>query len=196
MLQVALQSQARGWYCVTFRPFFFFVFAFHNRLLRGSKGDGREVHDHGKRMFPSCSLMCVCCLVDNLATNLLAYAVDDIVVPGCCDSGNNSAECGYDSGDCCPCTCESTEFNTCGQWGFACIDPAAACVDDDDITAEMVENCFVSRAFRCGLPWLNFAYLTSAVYFPACYRCLFSRLQCPFEVEKRSAQCVGVKHDG
>lgn len=25
--------------------------------------------------------------------------------------------------------------------GFACIDPAASCVDDDDITVEMVENC-------------------------------------------------------
>ena len=25
--------------------------------------------------------------------------------------------------------------------GFACIDPSAACVDDDDITAEMVEGC-------------------------------------------------------
>lgn len=59
-----------GWYCVAFRPFFFCVFAFHNRLLRARKGDGREVHDHAKRMFPSCSPMCVCCLVDILATNL------------------------------------------------------------------------------------------------------------------------------
>ena len=24
---------------------------------------------------------------------------------------------------------------------FACIDPSAECVDDDDITVEMVENC-------------------------------------------------------
>lgn len=25
--------------------------------------------------------------------------------------------------------------------GFACIDPSAECVDDDDVTIEMVENC-------------------------------------------------------
>ncbi|CAM9920669.1 unnamed protein product, partial [Ectocarpus sp. 6 AP-2014] len=48
---------------------------------------------------------------------------------------------GYDGGDCCECTCQVTSSG----WGsnpdyFACIDPEAPCVDDDDITAEMVEN--------------------------------------------------------
>ena len=62
---------------------------------------------------------------------------------------------GYDGGDCCECTCvapEKTEKTTdddhrwgdddqgCG-FGFACVDPSAPCVDDDDVTAEMVENC-------------------------------------------------------
>ena len=45
---------------------------------------------------------------------------------------------GYDGGDCCECTCVSTENYTCGDdfhGGYACIDPSAACVDDDDITS-------------------------------------------------------------
>ncbi len=48
---------------------------------------------------------------------------------------------GYDGGDCCECTCEGDgdDDYTCSD--FACIDPEAPCVDDDDITAEMVENC-------------------------------------------------------
>ena len=53
--------------------------------------------------------------------------------------------------DCCECTCSAAgnyDFNDdnfasvygCAG-GFACIDPDADCVDDDDITVEMVENC-------------------------------------------------------
>ncbi|CAM9555644.1 unnamed protein product, partial [Hapterophycus canaliculatus] len=45
---------------------------------------------------------------------------------------------GYDGGDCCACTCESAEFS-CGD--FACVDPDAPCVDDDDITIAVAENC-------------------------------------------------------
>ena len=44
---------------------------------------------------------------------------------------------GYDGGDCCQCTCVSTDLFTCGNeddGGFACIDPSAECVDDDDFT--------------------------------------------------------------
>ncbi|CAN0370169.1 unnamed protein product, partial [Ectocarpus sp. 8 AP-2014] len=53
---------------------------------------------------------------------------------------------GYDGGDCCECTCEhpwDDDGWACASngSGFACIDPAAPCVDDDDITAVMVENC-------------------------------------------------------
>ncbi|CAN0298091.1 unnamed protein product, partial [Ectocarpus fasciculatus] len=47
----------------------------------------------------------------------------------------------YDGGDCCSCTCEN-EFDD--DWGctqFACVDPLAACVGDDDITIDMFENC-------------------------------------------------------
>ncbi|CAN0432107.1 unnamed protein product, partial [Scytosiphon promiscuus] len=43
----------------------------------------------------------------------------------------------YDGGDCCECTCVSTEEFTCGDeefGGFACLDPSAPCVDDDDFT--------------------------------------------------------------
>eukprot|EP00903_Cladosiphon_okamuranus_P014053 g13063.t1 len=64
-------------------------------------------------------------------------------IRGYCDYMNNSAECEYDGGDCCSCTCKvppGGELHYC-TGGFACIDPAASCVDDDDVTADMVENC-------------------------------------------------------
>lgn len=49
---------------------------------------------------------------------------------------------GYDGGDCCSCTCSTERFGVgCFDFDFACIDPAAECVDDDDVTADMVENC-------------------------------------------------------
>ena len=54
---------------------------------------------------------------------------------GYCAQENNNEICGYDGGDCCECTCEGAcEF-------FACIDPSAPCVDDDDVTIVEVENC-------------------------------------------------------
>ncbi|CAN0077880.1 unnamed protein product, partial [Scytosiphon promiscuus] len=41
-----------------------------------------------------------------------------------CDPENNNAECAYDGGDCCECTCEDRPPHTlCGYDGFACIDP-------------------------------------------------------------------------
>ncbi|CAN0594295.1 unnamed protein product, partial [Laminaria digitata] len=43
----------------------------------------------------------------------------------------------YDGGDCCKCTCMSTPSFTCGDeqnGGFSCLDPAASCVADDDVT--------------------------------------------------------------
>ena len=45
-------------------------------------------------------------------------------------------ESGYDGGDCCQCTCVSNRDILCGEaFGFACLDPSAPCVDDDDVTA-------------------------------------------------------------
>ncbi|CAN0436247.1 unnamed protein product [Pylaiella littoralis] len=66
---------------------------------------------------------------------------DGSYADGDCDPNNNKAECGYDWGDCCSCTCVDTVDYTCGILGFACIDPEATCVDDDDITADIAENC-------------------------------------------------------
>ncbi|CAM9833718.1 unnamed protein product, partial [Hapterophycus canaliculatus] len=53
----------------------------------------------------------------------------------------------YDDGDCCECTCipddsKEDDYYGCGQNnGFACIDPDAPCVDDDDITVDMGDSC-------------------------------------------------------
>ena len=50
---------------------------------------------------------------------------------------------GYDGGDCCSCTCQVDEdgYGCSGYEVFECIDPSATCVDDDDVTVIMVENC-------------------------------------------------------
>lgn len=55
----------------------------------------------------------------------------------------------YDGGDCCECTCDASgvdDDGACGQSaGFACIDPAAACVDDDSVTVDMIDNCYAGE---------------------------------------------------
>lgn len=48
---------------------------------------------------------------------------------GECNAGNNNADCDYDGGDCCECTCVDTVEYTCED--FHCVDPSAPCVDDD-----------------------------------------------------------------
>lgn len=44
---------------------------------------------------------------------------------GECDSVNNNPKCGYDGGDCCPCTCKNDALK-CGTFGYDCRDPTAA----------------------------------------------------------------------
>lgn len=44
---------------------------------------------------------------------------------GYCDAENNNAMCGYDGGDCCPCTCTQGPEHSCGDGGYACLDPDA-----------------------------------------------------------------------
>ncbi|CAN0344666.1 unnamed protein product [Pylaiella littoralis] len=74
---------------------------------------------------------------------------DDSIGNGFCDMGNNNRVCGYDGGDCCKCTCvdipgTGTSPDTiCGQYsGFACIDPEAYCVDDDDVIVADINVVF------------------------------------------------------
>jgi len=62
-----------------------------------------------------------------------AGGIESYIADGWCDASNNNEDCGYDGGDCCPCTCESTTYD-CGSYGGDCddcIDPAAeGCPDD------------------------------------------------------------------
>lgn len=51
---------------------------------------------------------------------------NDLLGNGGCDSINNNADCGYDAGDCCPCTCQDG-FHSCGSGGYDCQDPSADC---------------------------------------------------------------------
>lgn len=62
------------------------------------------------------------------------------------------------------CTCVSTESFTCGDeghGGFACVDPNASCVDDDDVTTVLPSTYYTSSttsgytsAFACYTGWL------------------------------------------
>ena len=54
------------------------------------------------------------------------------IADGYCDNiyvANNVEECGYDGGDCCECTCEGTQDNSCGVNGYSCIDPNSGCTN-------------------------------------------------------------------
>ncbi|CAM9609201.1 unnamed protein product, partial [Ectocarpus fasciculatus] len=57
---------------------------------------------------------------------------------------------GYDGGDCCECTCEprlledtygTYRMGCDSNFGFACIDPDAPCVDDDYVTVGTPARC-------------------------------------------------------
>ena len=100
---------------------------------------------------PDCYVSLITLSIFGISSTLLF--VDSFAMPmqvnrigdGYCDPDNNKAECNYDGGDCCECTCEVGFFadddsaGGCSQ--FACIDPAAPCVDEDLITVDMVEKC-------------------------------------------------------
>lgn len=41
-----------------------------------------------------------------------------------CDASNNNADCGFDGGDCCSCTCVDSLSKTCGaSFEYDCVDP-------------------------------------------------------------------------
>ena len=42
---------------------------------------------------------------------------------GQCDAANNNPSCGYDGGDCCPCTCDDSSVHSCADNEFNCIFP-------------------------------------------------------------------------
>lgn len=72
---------------------------------------------------------------------------------GFCDRQNNIGECGYDAGDCCPCTCSHGAYS-CGVYGYECQDPdvASTCVEStsssgtSEITATPPPN---RRSIEC-----------------------------------------------
>ncbi|CAN0261753.1 unnamed protein product, partial [Scytosiphon promiscuus] len=55
---------------------------------------------------------------------------------GICDEVNNNAECGYDGGDCCPSTCDSSASDYCPEDSRVCVDPLAV-----DFGYVGYENC-------------------------------------------------------
>ncbi|CAM9566132.1 unnamed protein product, partial [Ectocarpus sp. 4 AP-2014] len=92
------------------------------------------------------------CVDDDEVTVGMVESCDTVSIgDGYCDMDNNNEACAYDGGDCCECTCEDTPNNKCGRRiNFACIDPAAPCVDDDSFTVDMIDNCKYPRGIGNG----------------------------------------------
>lgn len=75
---------------------------------------------------------------------------------GDCDISNNNAECAWDGGDCCSCTCGDADFS-CGENGYFCRDPDSGCVTssgtssyetwEDDSSFGEDDSSFVSSSY-------------------------------------------------
>ncbi|CBJ33966.1 expressed unknown protein [Ectocarpus siliculosus] len=97
-------------------------------------------------------------VLSSVAANSLSSSGcwDALYGDGYCTPPNNNAECGYDGGDCCECTCQTQSDDDyysgrCDKEYMACIDPDASCVDDDDVTIELVANCSHAGAIGDGI---------------------------------------------
>eukprot|EP00752_Nemacystus_decipiens_P018357 g16468.t1 len=97
-----------------------------------------------------------CTAATVMVPNMMVSDITVMAEPGdgYCDEENNTQGCNYDGGDCCECTCDPANFEddrACrgGNWkDFACIDPTAACVDDDSVTIDMINICDASSIAR------------------------------------------------
>ncbi|CAM9919789.1 unnamed protein product, partial [Ectocarpus sp. 6 AP-2014] len=100
-----------------------------------------DTYDCGISGFDCVDPSAECIDDDDIGTETVQNCGDPWAIgDGQCDLDNNKEECGYDRGDCCSCTCVDEDYE-CGNNGFACLDPSAECVDDDSVTVDMVENC-------------------------------------------------------
>ena len=69
----------------------------------------------------------------------------DEIDDGRCNIDNNNADCGYDGGDCCECSCTNDRFYPCGIGGFNCSDPdiignERVCYNETPALLNSVEN--------------------------------------------------------
>ena len=65
-----------------------------------------------------CCFFCAAAQYDSCTSG----AVSDIG-NGRCDADLNVPSCGYDGGDCCPCTCEDGPAHSCSDSEFHCVYP-------------------------------------------------------------------------
>eukprot|EP00903_Cladosiphon_okamuranus_P014060 g13068.t1 len=73
-------------------------------------------------------------------TNLAIYGDERSIGDNYCDQSFNTADCGWDGGDCCECDCglqpletsslDSSTNYTCGINKYNCLDPSSACFED------------------------------------------------------------------
>ena len=68
------------------------------------------------------------------------------IADGWCDRSSNNAQCGWDGGDCCECSCQSNSTYDCGIVGYSCEDPDApfwitGCLFSENFTIPQVSSC-------------------------------------------------------
>ena len=64
----------------------------------------------------------------------------------------------YDEGDCCECTCVSTDSFTCGDdshGGYECQDPSAPCLDDDSTSTTPYSDSEFTSTNECATGWFS-----------------------------------------
>ena len=83
-----------------------------------------------------CLLQGVAAQYDNCTTGAIAN-----IGNGQCDSALNVLSCGYDGGDCCPCTCTDSADHSCADSVFDCLFP----VCDDSTSSTEEETCVEER---------------------------------------------------
>ncbi|CAM9288081.1 unnamed protein product [Ectocarpus fasciculatus] len=65
---------------------------------------------------------------------------------GVCDMLYNTLDCGFDGGDCCPCTCLGRQDRAqdsdyaCGSSGYHCLDPTAPCLAEHEIVLRGLQS--------------------------------------------------------
>ncbi|CAN0581540.1 unnamed protein product, partial [Laminaria digitata] len=93
--------------------------------------------------FAAIALLCCLCLrgvASQYATCTNGTVAD--IGNGLCDTANNNPSCGYDGGDCCPCTCADGPVHSCNSSDLNCIFPE--CGDDERVATSEDPTCIKS----------------------------------------------------
>lgn len=98
--------------------------------------DGRAAMTKQRGLTAAVTLLCFLKGVAAQYDSCIAGAVANIG-NGQCDAALNIPSCGYDGGDCCPCTCVDSADHSCADSVFNCLYPSC----DDATTSTEEATC-------------------------------------------------------